>query len=112
MEALWPRLVSRGPVGRRSQTVSTTEARQQPSITFSADVAPILYRHCVACHREGEMAPMPLTSFREVRPWARAIRSAVMAKDMPPWGATSDAGADCQRSEPERQRNLARSSDG
>ena len=71
----------------------TTEARQPPPATFSADVAPILYRHCVACHRDGEMAPMPLTSFREVRPWARAIRSAVIAMDMPPWGATSDAGA-------------------
>jgi hypothetical protein len=69
-----------------------TEARQTP-VTFTADVAPILYRHCVACHRDGEMAPMPLTSFREVRPWARAIRTAVVAKDMPPWGATSDAGA-------------------
>jgi hypothetical protein len=62
---------------------TTTEARQQPSISFSADVAPILYKHCIACHREGEMGPMPLTSFSEVRPWARAIRGAVIATDMP-----------------------------
>jgi hypothetical protein len=70
-----------------------TEARQRPTPTFGADVAPILYEHCVACHREGEMAPMPLTTFHEVRPWARAIRTAVIATDMPPWGATSNAGA-------------------
>lgn len=71
----------------------TTEARQPPAPTFTADVAPILYRHCVSCHRDGEMAPMPLTTYAEVRPWARAIRNAVVATDMPPWGATSDAGA-------------------
>ena len=67
-----------------------TEARQQRPITFSADVAPIFYEHGIACHRQGEMGPMPLTSFREVRPWARAIRSAVVAMDMPPWANHAD----------------------
>ena len=41
--------------------------------TFTADVAPILFENCVVCHRAGEVAPMALTSYRAVRPWARAI---------------------------------------
>ncbi len=55
--------------------------------TFSKDVAPILYEHCVACHREGEFAPMPLVTYDEARPWARAIRQRVEAREMPPWYA-------------------------
>ena len=43
------------------------------SPTFTHDVAPILYANCVSCHRPGEIAPMPLITYQEVRPWARAI---------------------------------------
>ena len=55
--------------------------------TFNADVAPILYEHCVSCHRQGEVAPMSLTSYQEARPWARAIKAKVVAREMPPWFA-------------------------
>jgi hypothetical protein len=50
-------------------------------------VAPILERHCVGCHRAGEIGPMPLTSYAEVRPWAKAIREVVHTGRMPPWFA-------------------------
>ena len=53
--------------------------------TFANDVAPILYRSCVNCHRPGEIAPMSLISYREVRPWARSIREKVETRAMPPW---------------------------
>ena len=43
-------------------------------VTFSKDVAPILHRSCVQCHRPGAIAPMSLVSYTDVRPWARAIR--------------------------------------
>ena len=33
---------------------------------------------------------MPLTSYAEVRPWARAIREAVLARQMPPWHAAGE----------------------
>ena len=55
--------------------------------TFSKDVAPILYGHCAACHRPGDIAPMPLLSYGEARPWAKAIRNAVLTRKMPPWHA-------------------------
>jgi hypothetical protein len=59
-------------------------ARQVP--TFTKDVAPILYKNCSQCHRPNEVAPMPLMTYDEVRPWARSIKSKVLKKEMPPWG--------------------------
>jgi hypothetical protein len=61
-------------------------------VTFSKDVAPILYQRCVECHRKGEAAPMPLTTYQEVRPWAKAIKEAVARRRMPPWLADGRYG--------------------
>ena len=67
--------------------VAVAAAAPAAGPTFTRDVAPILFNNCASCHRTGEMAPMPLTSFDEVRPWAKAIRKAVTSREMPPWGA-------------------------
>ena len=61
--------------------------------TFSKDVAPILYSRCVECHRPGEAAPMAFTSYAEVRPWAKAIKQAVLTRTMPPWLADPHFGS-------------------
>ena len=60
--------------------------------TFTKDVAPILYNSCVGCHRAGEVAPMSLVSYEEVRPWAKSVRLKVASREMPPWGADSRYG--------------------
>lgn len=60
--------------------------------TFSRDVAPILYAHCVECHRAGEIAPMSLVTYAETRPWARAIAQRVRDGVMPPWHADAPEG--------------------
>jgi hypothetical protein len=62
------------------------------SPTFTRDVAPILYANCVTCHRPGEIAPMSLITYQEVRPWARAISKQVHDGVMPPWHADAPAG--------------------
>jgi hypothetical protein len=59
--------------------------------TFTKDVAPILYKNCVVCHRPGEVAPMSLITYQNARPWARAMKNKVVAREMPPWGATADS---------------------
>jgi len=67
---------------------ASTAAAQKPAdkaVTFSKDVAPILQKSCVACHRPGEMAPMSLMTFEDARPWARAIKTRVASREMPPW---------------------------
>ena len=55
--------------------------------TFSKDVAPILYENCVSCHRPNHLAPMSLMHYDDARPWARALKTKVLAREMPPWGA-------------------------
>jgi hypothetical protein len=62
------------------------------SVTFTRDVAPILYERCVSCHRDGEVAPMALLTYDDVRPWARAIKRKVASREMPPWGADPKFG--------------------
>ncbi|HYZ85495.1 MAG TPA: cytochrome c, partial [Bryobacteraceae bacterium] len=52
-----------------------------------SDVQPIFATRCATCHKAGEIGPMPLTTYREARPWARAIREAVVRRSMPPWHA-------------------------
>lgn len=59
----------------------------EAEVTFTKDIAPILQSRCVTCHRPGEVAPMPLRTFEEVRPWARSIKQKVASRQMPPWFA-------------------------
>jgi len=59
-------------------------------VTFTRDVAPILYNRCVECHRAGEVAPMALITYNETRPWAKSIKQKVVDRSMPPWLASPE----------------------
>ena len=61
--------------------------------TFAKDVAPILYKNCVGCHRPGEIAPMSLLTYEDARPWAKSIRDEVSDGTMPPWHADAPHGS-------------------
>src|ERR1700745_1340898 len=67
-------------------------AASAASPTFSKVVAPILSSSCVSCPRPGEVAPMSLLSYEDVRPWAKSIRKKVASREMPPWGADPHFG--------------------
>ncbi len=60
--------------------------------TFYKDVLPILQQRCQNCHRTGEMAPMPLETYRQVKPYARAIQQVTTTRKMPPWFADPHFG--------------------
>ncbi len=62
-------------------------------VTYDRDVAPILYKNCVVCHRPNDVAPMSLMTYKDTRPWARSIREAVVQRRMPPWHADPKVGA-------------------
>ncbi|MFN0124426.1 MAG: thiol-disulfide isomerase [Blastocatellia bacterium] len=62
------------------------------AVTFSKDVAPIVFENCAVCHRPGEAAPMSLLSYKDVRPWAKSIRATVVSRQMPPWYADPNHG--------------------
>jgi hypothetical protein len=67
-------------------------ATNSPVATFSKDVAPILAKNCQGCHRPGEAAPMSLLTYQQARPYAKAIKEAVLLKKMPPWFADPHYG--------------------
>jgi hypothetical protein len=56
-----------------------------PPVTFSHDVAPILYRHCASCHRPGGVAPFSLITYQDASKRARLIASVTGKRAMPPW---------------------------
>jgi hypothetical protein len=60
--------------------------------TFQKDVLPIFQNHCQGCHRPGEIAPMSLLSYTDARPWAKAMKAAVVTEKMPPWFADPNFG--------------------
>jgi mono/diheme cytochrome c family protein len=71
---------------------STGRGSPYETPTFNRDIAPILYANCVGCHRPGEVAPMSLLTFTDARPWARAMKRKVIAREMPPWYADDRFG--------------------
>lgn len=62
------------------------------AVTYARDIAPLLNKHCVACHRAGDVAPFALTRYEEARPWAAAIKSYTARRLMPPWKASPGHG--------------------
>ena len=71
----------------------TGAAAQVPEApTFADDVAPLFYERCVTCHRPGEIAPMSLITYQDVRPWARSIKNRVQTRAMPPWHLDQNIG--------------------
>lgn len=63
-----------------------------PTVTYNKDVAPIIQKSCQGCHRPGEAAPMSFVNYKDTRPWASAIKEAVLLKKMPPWFADPHYG--------------------
>ncbi len=78
------------PLGCIIGRVRETDAN--PTVTYSRDVAPLLHRRCVECHREGEIAPFTLTNYHEVAGWGEMIAEVVEDQRMPPWHANPEHG--------------------
>jgi hypothetical protein len=75
-------------IGMAALAVSMRAAVEDSSpVTFNKDVLPILQKNCQSCHRPGEIAPMSFLTYGETKPWAKAIKTAVLTRQMPPWFA-------------------------
>src|SRR5213593_1891311 len=62
------------------------------AVTFNKDVLPVLQRNCQSCHRPGNIAPMSFLTYEATRPWAKAMKAAVVTRKMPPWFADPQYG--------------------
>src|SRR5437867_10991448 len=65
-------------------TIPTRAADTAAPVTFAKDVLPILQKNCQSCHRPRQIAPMSLVTYKDARPWAKAIQAAVTMRTMPP----------------------------
>jgi len=76
----------------------------QGEVTFSKDIAPIMQRSCQNCHQPNSVAPMSLITYKEVRPWARAIKERTALRDkrgaMPPWFIEKNVGIQHYKNDP------------
>jgi hypothetical protein len=61
----------------------TEAARRGEAVTFSKQVVRLMQQHCMRCHHDGGHAPFPLTTFAEAYRYAKAVKSAVVARRMP-----------------------------
>ena len=76
-------------------TAAAPQAPQTASagvLTYTKDIAPILFKNCTGCHRPGEIAPMSLLTYDDVRPRAKDIRDKIDEGVMPPWHADMPHG--------------------
>lgn len=79
MAAAWPPSVS-------------VHAAPAATPTFNRDILPVLQKQCQDCHRPNSIAPMSFMTYKETRPYVRAIEKAVVGRTMPPWFADPSVG--------------------
>jgi hypothetical protein len=87
----WTNTFVKVTVAGAKPAAAATAAAGGP-VTFAKNIAPIFQAKCTQCHHAGTAAPMPLTTYEEVRPWARSIRQRVANREMPPWHLDKTVG--------------------
>lgn len=75
-----------------AKPVDSTARRSQSAPTFNKEVVRIFQKNCQTCHHPGDIAPFSLMTYQEARPWAKAIREAVLVRKMPPWKPVPGCG--------------------
>jgi hypothetical protein len=83
-------LVAAGWPYLRPEPVSS-HGRITTNIVFNREVSQIFQKKCFQCHTDGNVS-VPLTTYREARPWAVAIKEEILEKKMPPWSAVTGYG--------------------
>src|SRR5215470_17394944 len=91
-------------VGAAAGNQSSAQSPAAGDVTFTRDIAPILQRSCQQCHHADGVAPMPLITYEDVRPWARSIRMRTALRSqrgaMPPWFVEKNIGIQKFKNDP------------
>jgi len=77
-------------VPRAGQQISPAAAKRTPPVTFTHDIAPIVYHYCAPCHRPGEAAPFSLLDYQDTAKFADQIAYITEKRIMPPWLPSPD----------------------
>jgi hypothetical protein len=86
--ACLPALAARS--GTAAEKPSTPTSKE--TVTFTKDIAPLVYERCASCHRPGEVAPFSLLSYRDLSKRTELIRTVTGERTMPPWKADAESG--------------------
>lgn len=54
-------------------------------VTYSGQIAPLVYEHCSSCHRPSQAGPFSLTNYKEVTKRAPQMLEVMEDRFMPPW---------------------------
>jgi Tfp pilus assembly protein PilF/mono/diheme cytochrome c family protein len=78
---------------------SRVAAAQQRAVTFTRDIAPIVFANCSSCHRPGGSSSFNLLTYVDVKRHAQVIAETTRTRFMPPWKPEPGAGdfADVRR---------------
>ncbi len=102
-------------IGRVASARLSEQATEDPhsslanEITYTNQVARVLQRHCIECHRAGEIGPFAMDSYDEVVGWAETMLETVEQGRMPPWHADPEFGHFVnERSMPEADQQVLR----
>ncbi len=76
---------------RAAEPKSDSAASPSP-VTYTHDIAPLMFKHCASCHRPGEVAPFPLLTYDNVKKRGRLIATVTYDRQMPPWKGHADHG--------------------
>ncbi len=76
----------------RSPAHSEDTAKSAEAVTYTRDIAPILYQNCDSCHRAGQIAPFALTGYADAQKRARLMAAVTESRAMPPWKAEPNFG--------------------
>ena len=88
-------LVTAGVAAVAMLTLTGETAAQSeggPAITYSREVSRIIQANCQVCHQPGQIGPMSLMTYQQVRRYARRIRDLVASREMPPYHYDTDVG--------------------
>src|SRR5712691_969844 len=72
--------------------LAASPAVAQPRLTFTKDIAPIVWTRCASCHRPGGIGPFSLLTYDDVRGRAAQIAAVTSRRIMPPWKPEAGKG--------------------
>ena len=95
-DALDATIAGKEPAVKETQAVGCSlkknEAAVAGEVTYAKDVAPLLNKHCVACHRPGQVGPFTLDDYEQASAWSKEITTYTKRRAMPPWKPTTNPG--------------------
>jgi mono/diheme cytochrome c family protein len=72
--------------------IAPAAAASDRPVTFTKDIAPIMYQNCAVCHRSGDVAPFALMTYDDVKKRAKQVAAVTHSRYMPPWKAEPGYG--------------------